>query len=56
MKKFRIIFLNAGNMEDTYVTEAETKEAAIKEMRTRYIGEIGEIFRNAKIVSVKEII
>lgn len=55
MKKFKITFLNAGNMEDIFTTEAESEEAAIEDMRTRFIGSIGEIFRNAKIVSIKEL-
>ena len=55
MKKFKITFLNEGNKEDIFIAEAETQEAAVEDMRTRFIGHIGEIFKNAKIISIKEI-
>ena len=55
MKKFKITFLNEGNMEDIFIAEAETQEAAVEDMRTRFIGPVGEIFKNAKIISIKEI-
>ena len=54
MKKFKITFLNEGNMEDIFIAEAETQEAAVEDMRTRFIGPVGEIFKNAKIISVTE--
>ena len=55
IKKFRITFITKYGVKDVFVTDARTKEDAIEDMRIRYIGPIGEIFRTATITNVEEL-